>query len=662
MDTFEVQLIDFYSEQLKKVLPILLCDRTTEQNIIWTTNAYNDKGFAEKDQITLEAFYGDNPVNLQPRARKSKEEQLYRTRAKAEVFTPSWICNSMNNYADSEWFGKDNVFNTQNEDHTWTLNEDKIEFPEGKTWKDYVLDCRLEITCGEAPYLVSRYDTITSDYILPIARRIGLLDRKLRVVNENTKTQKTWTEWAIKTFQSCYGYEYQGDSLLIARINLFLTFIDYFTERWNKVPEDEVLSTIANIISWNLWQMDGFLDTVPFGRLKTPEDDQMDLFGFEEPKEPTTKPCIIKNWKDNKTIEYRELKRSEGYMEKKKMFDFVIGNPPYQGENKKNGRQPPVYNIFMDAAYSVGDAVELITPARFLFDAGQTPKEWNQKMLNDKHLKVLHFEPDDSRIFPNTDIDLKGGVAITYRCGNKEYGAIGVFTTFPELATILEKTEKANALKKALSSIIQAQGLYRFSNAFMNEYSELSEKTGKGTGAKITSKVIELLPDVFLEKNPEPGQFIKLLSRSSNGGRIYRYIRKEYIQENDFLMTYNVFVPESNGSGAIGEVLSTPLIGEPLIGHSDTFLSIGSFKTKKEAENCMKYIKTKYARVMLGILKATQHNPAATWKYVPLQDFTENSDIDWSKSIHEIDLQLYKKYGLDQHEIDFIETHVKEMV
>ena len=349
-------------------------------------------------------------------------------------------------------------------------------------------------------------------------------------------------------------------------------------------------------------------------------------------------------------------------MEKKKMFDFVIGNPPYQGENKKNGRQPPVYNIFMDAAYSVGDAVELITPARFLFDAGQTPKEWNQKMLNDKHLKVLHFEPDDSRIFPNTDIDLKGGVAITYRCGNKEYGAIGVFTTFPELATILEKTEKANALKKALSSIIQAQGLYRFSNAFMNEYSELSEKTGKGTGAKITSKVIELLPDVFLEKNPEPGQFIKLLSRSSNGGRIYRYIRKEYIQENDFLMTYNVFVPESNGSGAIGEVLSTPLIGEPLIGHSDTFLSIGSFKTKKEAENCMKYIKTKYARVMLGILKATQHNPAATWKYVPLQDFTENSDIDWSKSIHEIDLQLYKKYGLDQHEIDFIETHVKEMV
>lgn len=310
MDTFELQLIDFNSEQLKKVLPILLCDRTTEQNIIWTTNAYNDKGFTDKDQITLEAFYGDNPVNLQPRARKSKEEQLYRTRAKAEVFTPSWICNSMNNYADSEWFGRDNVFNTQNEDHTWTLNEDKIEFPEGKTWKDYVLDCRLEITCGEAPYLVSRYDTITSDYILPIARRIGLLDRKLRVVNENTKTQKTWTEWAIKAFQSCYGYEYQGDSLLIARINLFLTFIDYFTERWNKNPDEDVLSEIATIICWNLWQMDGFLDTVPFGRLKTPEDDQMDLFGFEEPKEPTTKPCIIKNWKDNKTIEYRELKRS----------------------------------------------------------------------------------------------------------------------------------------------------------------------------------------------------------------------------------------------------------------------------------------------------------------------------------------------------------------
>ncbi len=346
-------------------------------------------------------------------------------------------------------------------------------------------------------------------------------------------------------------------------------------------------------------------------------------------------------------------------MSKKKIFDFVIGNPPYQGENQTNGRQPPVYNIFMDGAFSVANIVELITPARFLFNAGQTPEDWNKKMLEDGHFKILDYQPDSSKVFSNTDI--KGGVAISYRCDNKEFGAIGVFTTFPELNTILKKTKNVDINNSSLSTLIQAQGLYRFSDKFMAQHPELSEKTGKGTGAKITSKVVERMPSVFLVNDPLSTTFVKILSRSSNGNRIYRYIKKEYLQENEFLMSYNVLVPESNGSGAIGEVLSTPLIGTPLIGHSDTFLTIGSFKNENEALACLKYVKTKYARVMLGVLKATQHNPASTWKYVPLQDFTSSSDIDWSKSIHEIDEQLYKKYGLDQHEIDFIETNVKEM-
>lgn len=347
-------------------------------------------------------------------------------------------------------------------------------------------------------------------------------------------------------------------------------------------------------------------------------------------------------------------------MSKKKLFDFVIGNPPYQGENQNNGRQPPVYNIFMDGAYSVASIVELITPARFLFNAGQTPVEWNEKMLHDEHFKVLDYQPDSSKVFTNTDI--KGGVAISYRCDNEKFGAIGVFTTFSELNTIINKTKRLYGGDIcSFNSLIQPQGLYRFSNKFMSLHPELSDKTGKGTGAKITSKVVEKMPDVFLDKDPHSTTFVKILARASNGERIYRYINKEYLQENEYLMSYNVFVPESNGSGAIGEVLSTPLIGTPLIGHSDTFLTIGSFKNENEASACLKYVKTKYARVMLGILKATQHNPASTWKYVPLQDFTSSSDIDWSKSIHEIDLQLYKKYGLDQHEIDFIETNVKEM-
>ncbi len=151
-----------------------------------------------------------------------------------------------------------------------------------------------------------------------------------------------------------------------------------------------------------------------------------------------------------------------------------------------------------------------------------------------------------------------------------------------------------------------------------------------------------------------------------NGKRVFRWIRNDYFNVVENFANYKVLIPKANGSGALGEVLSTPLIGQPLIGqpligHTETFLSFGNFKTFLEAEACLKYVKTKFARVMLGILKVTQDNTSEKWKYVPLQDFTSSSDIDWSKSIHEIDLQLYKKYGLDQHEIDFIETNVKEM-
>ena len=145
------------------------------------------------------------------------------------------------------------------------------------------------------------------------------------------------------------------------------------------------------------------------------------------------------------------------------------------------------------------------------------------------------------------------------------------------------------------------------------------------------------------------------------GNRTIKLVKKKYIAEHEALSNYKVFVPKSNGSGAIGEVLSTPLIGEPLIGHTQTFISIGNFKEKKEAENCLKYIKTKFARCLLGILKITQDNPPAKWKYVPLQDFTTNSDIDWFKSIADIDQQLYKKYGLSESEIAFIEEKVQAM-
>lgn len=153
---------------------------------------------------------------------------------------------------------------------------------------------------------------------------------------------------------------------------------------------------------------------------------------------------------------------------------------------------------------------------------------------------------------------------------------------------------------------------------------------------------------------------IKILGKVKNG-RAYKWIQKKYVHPNDYLDSYNVFVPEANGTGAIGEVLSTPVIGVPVIGHTDTFLSIGKFTDAQQADRCLKYVKSKFARCMLGTLKATQHNPRDTWFNVPMQDFTSNSDIDWSKSITEIDKQLYAKYGLDLFEIEFIEKMIKPM-
>lgn len=309
------KLVDFKLEHIKKVLHFLLKDRTTGENIIWATDAYSDygPGFSEKDHLSFDILYGDVPLLLQPRVEKSQEDQISRTRSKAEVFTPSWLCNQMNNYADSEWFGQDNVFNTLHDDHTWTETKGKIKFPEDKSWQDYINSRRLEITCGEAPYLVSRYDAATGE-LIDLKKRIGLLDRKIRIVNEHTKSESSWLTWTLEAFRSCYGYEYQGDSLLIARINLLMTFLDYYIDRWDKEPEDESLETIADIISWNIWQMDGFNDSVPLlVREKKQENIQLSLFPEDEPEmiieyEPI--PAKIKDWKSDIVIEYRELKRS----------------------------------------------------------------------------------------------------------------------------------------------------------------------------------------------------------------------------------------------------------------------------------------------------------------------------------------------------------------
>ena len=368
----------------------MLLDKTTKQHIMWATGAYASLGgrYEYNGEITPDLITGEHASVIKTRARKAMEQQSARTRQHAEVFTPLWMCQMMNDYADEVWFGAKEVFF---KDGTPTA---AVEFPKGKRWERYVDSRRLEITCGEAPYLVSRYDVETGEAI-PIRERVGLLDRKLRVVGENTQTEAEWLEWAARAFWATYGYEFQGDNVLIARVNLLMTFEEYLQERWKRKPTRAEYEKIANIITWNIWQMDGLTGTVPYG---TPEEQfqQMDLFGMLEESGDEDKKkqphCLVHNWTGGGSVEFLSLPVKG---KKAMKFDFIIGNPPYQdetiGENKTFA--PPIYHLFLDGTYKISEHVELIHPARFLFNAGSTPKEWNKKMLDDPHLKVLYYEP-----------------------------------------------------------------------------------------------------------------------------------------------------------------------------------------------------------------------------------------------------------------------------
>ena len=644
---------DILRLQSLKLLKKLLVDKTTKKNIMWATDAYKGKsGDYERNKEMTEALItGRNADVIKTRARKAMEQQSERTKQHAEVFTPLRIVQKMNDHADEVWFGCPNVFF---QDGTPT---ERVSFPKEKTWQSYVDSRRLEITCGEAPYLVTRYDVETGEAI-PIKQRVGILDRKLRVVTENALSESEWLKWAYRALEATYGYEFQGDNVLIARVNLLMTFEEHLRARWNRKPTASEYFQAANIIAWNIWQMDGLAGTIPY--CKAEESKQLSMFEWLELEElireaADTQPhCQIYNWRAREPLEYLSLQ--QGRNEKMK-FDYIIGNPPYQDETVGNQKAfaPPIYNKFMEEAYKIADIVELIHPARFLFNAGGTPKEWNQRMLEDPHFKIIFYEQDSSKIFVNTDI--KGGVAISYRNRQVNVGAIGTFTSFSELNSILRKV-RDNKQFSSLSNIISNRGLYRFSKI---AYDEHPEEMNKITDSRIGASAFERMSALFTEEKPNDGHEYIQIFGLLQGQRVYRWFNKEYFNEVKSFSSYKVFVPAANGSGALGEVLSTPLIGQPLIGHTETFISIGNFQTEVEANACLKYIKTKFARVMLGVLKITQHNSPEKWKYVPLQDFTVNSDIDWSQSVAGIDRQLYAKYGLDEREIEFIETHVKEM-
>lgn len=308
---------DYISMLDKELLDILLKDHTTskpdeQHNIFWATADYAHlgAGYQYNDEILSSGITGSHGDIIRPRVLKSHDAQTARSKDMAEVFTPSWICNAQNNLIDEAWFGLKDVFNHENDDHTWTVNPDKIVFPSDKTWRDYVRDCRLEITCGEAPYITSRYDTTTGKPI-PIEKRIGLLDRKLRVVSENTNTTGEWLKAAHTAYKSTYAYEWQGDSLLLAREAMLFAFIDSFKAKFGSMPQLKSLKYIAYIVSWNVWQMDGLKGVVPGSCRDGIEVKEKDLFGEKtitikcegcnggDIRKHNGKYCYIRKWTDS---------------------------------------------------------------------------------------------------------------------------------------------------------------------------------------------------------------------------------------------------------------------------------------------------------------------------------------------------------------------------
>lgn len=263
MSESQVDILENTIRRHDDLLEILLIDRTKSttkkyHNILWMTNSYT--GHELEEEINISDITGANTYLIQPRIAKSKEEQKARTKDKAEVFTPKEIVYEMNQQVD------------------WSMGH----WPATKeNWQDYVLEKRLEITCGEAPFIVGRYNAANGKKVLKLSERVGFLDRKLQVVSQFCDDKNDWLEWALKAFQCSYGYEWQGDNLLLARENLLYTFIDY----WNdKFPKDKInlerqvadekmkiLLQIAEIISWNIFQMDGIRYVIPMSCKHTEE-------------------------------------------------------------------------------------------------------------------------------------------------------------------------------------------------------------------------------------------------------------------------------------------------------------------------------------------------------------------------------------------------------
>lgn len=344
-------------------------------------------------------------------------------------------------------------------------------------------------------------------------------------------------------------------------------------------------------------------------------------------------------------------------------FDVIIGNPPYQEANIGNGNgSDPIYHLFINVSQTLGNKAVLIHPARFLFNAGKTPKEWNTKMLNDPHFKVSNFWINSSSVFQG--IEINGGIVTSLWNKSLSFGKIGFFSEYEEIKTILAKVKSKKSL--SFATIVGPREYYHLTEDIYVENPQLSCRQSKGHKYSFGANIFKIFPELFFDQQPKEGGYVLVYGRLKSK-RCYKWIKRNFVTKKENISTYKVVISKADGAaGKIGNPIPARILGKvevlnPNTVYTDTFIGIGCFQSLYEAEACRKYIMGKFARTMLGTIKVTQDNSKELWANVPMQDFTCNSDIDWNKSIPEIDAQLYAKYGLSDKEIAFIGSMIKPM-
>ena len=634
------QQINFMAPEVQAVLPLLLADKSTGRNIIWATDppqALSDT-VTDKSEMTPAQLHQLGFEAIQARAGKQADAQQQRTRRRGEVCTPAWVCNKMINALDADWFGREGVFNTE-QPQGWQAREGQVEFPASKgkapLWQQYIDSRRLEITCGEAPFLASRYDAATGEMI-PVQQRIGILDRKLRVVSETVKEEKEWLYWAKRAVQATYGYEYQGDNLLLARTNLLLTFAEHLQARWQRSSTTQELKATANIIAWNLWQMDGLKRSIPGGKLH-PDTEQLNLFsifGDAEESVPSVS-CKVKNWRKGSHGTAQNFETiQEGSTSMK--FDYVIGNPPYQISDGGAGvSATPIYNRFIEAIKTTHPgAICLIIPAKW-YSGGKGLDKFREEMLGDRHISTLVDYSNSLDVFPN--VDVAGGVC--YFVWKEAYNGKCKYTNY--------RNGKATTAYRDLNEF---QTFIRYPVA-----SEIVKKV-KEDGELTLDKVVSSRKPFGLATTAKPMKIGDITLRYNGGRGPYKSteIRVGTEMIDQWKIIISRLTAEHAGQPAKDgkyRVLSTMELLKPGEICSETYLVAGAFDSKEEASNYMDYLKTQFVRFLILQIAMTQQLSKASFAFVPCQDFTRK----WT------DEQLFEKYDLSSEEVNYIQGMIKEM-